>query len=325
MLNAAATADHQAATPQLAARQSGVHVANCVSISDPGRRREVNEDAVLALSDVALYAVADGTRGKDAAPIVCQAMKRTRSRLRRSMDEVAHAPDDDKARLGVRTYFQQTCEMAGRAIRHAANGSSRPGLASTLAAVTIGRHTSLVAHVGNSRVYLFRDGTLCCLTSDHTVAMQQLRQGLIDADEWRVSTDQRKLTQALGVTRKPQVEMTEVVLLPGDVLLLCTDGLSNVVAEERVAGALATGDLRLAARELVRLAFKAGAPDNLSMVLLDIARAPEVPRECDVDRTWRRLRTCPGKGKVVMATRPQTTRRRREAMLSTVAAAAITG
>ncbi len=251
---------------------SPMRIKRALAFSDVGLKMKVNEDAVLQAADVPLYAVADGTGGPEPADIALDVLRRRTPLLRERM---AHVVRDraSSSRLAIGRFFEEAFAEASAEIQARAERLGKGRMASTLIAATVVDQYAFVAHVGNSRAYLMRNHQLWRLTTDHTVAMAQYRRGDISAEEYKASPFKKTLTQALGTTPELDVEFAEVWLAPGDVLLLCSDGLTRVVTEERIANALAAGDLARASRELMQATQDAGAPDNVSLVLLDVESA----------------------------------------------------
>ena len=265
-----------------------MRVARAISVTDVGRRMKDNEDAVLKLPQAGLYAVADGTGGTEPAEIALATLRDRQAVLQQRRDEVVKQPST-ASRLSVGRFFEDVFARAGQAVAEAAERLARPRMATTLVAATIVDRFCYVAHVGNSRAYLFRNDELWALTSDHTVAVAQYRQGQISLEECRASPFQKTLTQAIGITPRLDVEFAEIWLAPGDVILLCSDGLHRLVPEDAIANALALDDLADGARSLVRQAQEAGAPDNVSVVLLHIEAEDASPTRSNVAATLREV------------------------------------
>jgi protein phosphatase len=245
-----------------------MRIVESVALTQLGTRRKVNEDALLDERSWPLFAVADGTGSGGAAEMAIEVVKKhgevIREHARRVRDDASTA-----SRLVIGQYFQRIFEDAGRQIQRASAGNGSR-LACTLVAATVLERFGYVAHVGDSRAYLFRKGELRCLTNDHTLAMMQLHRGEISQSEYLNSPFRHTLSQALGVTSDLNVDIAEIRLTPGDVLCLCSNGLHRVVGDEALRNALQEPDLPAVGRRMLSLAEDAKAPDNVTVLLLRV-------------------------------------------------------
>jgi protein phosphatase len=150
--------------------------------------------------------------------------------------------------------------------------SEYEGMATTVAAVLVDGEEANLAHVGDSRVYLFREAALEQLTSDHSWVNEQLQSGVISSDQARSHPLRNVVTRALGGKPDLQVDMQLHKLLPGDVLLLCSDGLTTMVPDEEIARVLRDSgdDVPKASQELVAAANAHGGEDNITVLLIRV-------------------------------------------------------
>ncbi len=147
------------------------------------------------------------------------------------------------------------------------------GMGATLTAAWIAGAKLSVAHVGDSRAYLLRGGTLLQLTRDHSLVAEQVRRGILTAAEAEESDMQSVLLRALGAQKEIEVDAEEHTLFPRDVLLLCSDGLTRVVTEPEIAGTLqAENEPLRAAEKLVELANERGGPDNITVLIVRLEK-----------------------------------------------------
>ncbi len=152
----------------------------------------------------------------------------------------------------------------------------RQGMGATLTAAWIDGPQLSVGHVGDSRVYLLRTGQLQQLTSDHSLVAEQVRRGLLTATEAEQSNLQSVLLRALGTQAQVEVDVEEVGLFPGDVLLLCSDGLTRMVTEPEIAGTLQAEPVpQRAAEKLVQLANESGGIDNVTVIVVSFRPEPK--------------------------------------------------
>jgi protein phosphatase len=144
------------------------------------------------------------------------------------------------------------------------------GMATTVVSVLVDGATVNLAHVGDSRIYLFRNGALTQLTSDHSWVNEQLQSGIISAEQARTHPLRNVVTRALGGRADLQVDMGSHEIEPGDTLLLCSDGLTTMVPDEHIARLLngADGDVEKAAEDLIAEANARGGEDNITVVVL---------------------------------------------------------
>jgi PPM family protein phosphatase len=222
------------------------------SATDIGRVRERNEDAVLVVPP--LFAVADGMGGHRGGEVASHVALDTMEEL----EAAAAGSLADRVRHANRAVWDR-----------AAGDDHLTGMGTTLTAVRLDGDTAILAHVGDSRAYLLRDGELRQLTTDHTLVERMLRSGEITEEEADVHPHKNVLTRALGTDQEVDVEELSVALQDGDRLLLCSDGLTGMVTEDQIQAILETGvEPQQAAERLVRAANRAGGVDNISVVVL---------------------------------------------------------
>ncbi len=231
--------------------------------SDTGRQRNANEDSYFARAPV--FAVADGMGGAQAGEVA--------SRLAaESFEEVARGEESPEA------YLRAIAKTANARIhRLAESDSSRSGMGTTLTAALVEDDEVGFAHVGDSRAYLFRDGELKLLTSDHSLVEELRRSGRLTSEQAEDHPQRSIITRALGPEREVEVDTMTYRARPGDVYLLCSDGLTTMLREERIADVLAKAPtLDEAVNQLVREANEAGGRDNITVVAfrLEEAEAP---------------------------------------------------
>ena len=163
-----------------------------------------------------------------------------------------------------------------RVFQSAEEHPERQGMGATLTTAWIDGAQLSVGHVGDSRVYLLRTGQLQQLTSDHSLVAEQVRRGLLTATEAEQSNLQSVLLRALGTQPQVEVDVEEVGLFPGDVLLLCSDGLTRMVTEPEIAGTLQAEPIpQRAAEKLVQLANESGGIDNVTVIVVSFRPEPK--------------------------------------------------
>ncbi len=243
-------------------------------LSDVGMKRDHNEDACLlcAPEDAELarrrgllFAVADGMGGVSGGEFASHLALQTI----------------------MQQYFGATNNTIPRALRAAVSEASRrifeeaeskpeyQGMGTTATTLLVMGEHAYIAHVGDSRVYLLRDGTVITqLTDDHSLVAEQVRDGYLSEEEARAHALKNLITRAVGTREAVEADLLALRLRQGDVILLCSDGLSGVVQDEVIAASMAIENLQGAARQLVGLALDGGGPDNITAVLVRITDAP---------------------------------------------------
>jgi protein phosphatase len=163
-------------------------------------------------------------------------------------------------------------KMANTAIHSASmNRPEQAGMGTTIVAVAFHGNRLTVAHVGDSRLYRYRQGTLQQITEDHSMVQELLRRGLITAEEARTSINRNLVTRALGVDPVVEVDVREETFQDGDLYLLCSDGLNDVLTDDEVAAILTEhrADLEMATKRMIEAVNGRGGPDNVSIVLIE--------------------------------------------------------
>lgn len=235
----------------------------------PGRRRASNEDAFCARPDLGLYIVADGMGGHVAGEIASRLAADTIEATVAAGD--ASPPDSRNCTLAERR-LQEGFERASHAIsQQTARNPRLRGMATTASAVLLSAGGSAIGHVGDSRVYLWRDELLQQLTHDHSWVAEQVTLGLLSAADARQHPWRNVVTRALSASDPPQVELSPLTLQNRDRLLISSDGLHGVINDERIGGVLgATTSLESTCQQLIDEANRAGGPDNITTLILEI-------------------------------------------------------
>jgi serine/threonine protein phosphatase PrpC len=240
--------------------------------SDVGQQRGNNEDSFQIVESLNLFVISDGMGG-EAHGEVASAMAVETVVKRCLSEEMGAGEASAKAQPG---WGEKTRKLFGAA--HLANKTifqsaeahpEQQGMGATLTAAWIDEEKLSVVHVGDSRVYLLRNGTLEQLTRDHSLVAEQVRRGLLTAAEAERSEMQSVLLRALGTQAEIDVDAEEHTLFPHDVLVLCSDGLSRMVTDPEIAGTLqAEPDAGKAADRLVELANENGGADNVTVIVV---------------------------------------------------------
>jgi len=234
--------------------------------TDTGRARNNNEDSVAIDEPSALIVLADGMGGYNAGEVASgMATAFIRTELGRWLQEAsANASDTD-----VRRAMDICVDNANRAIFNAANSNPQyAGMGTTLVVGVFRDGRLLMGHVGDSRGYRLRAGRLQQITHDHSLLQEQIDAGLITAEQAAFSANKNLVTRAVGVEDTVLLETHLHDLMPGDIYLLCSDGLSDMLDDESIAQLLQGCDsLEEAAGALIDAANDAGGKDNISVIL----------------------------------------------------------
>ena len=240
-----------------------LRVAEQAHRSDTGRQRTANEDSLYASAP--LFAVADGMGGAQAGEVA--------SRI--AADSFGPA---DRGAQPPEAYLRSIAELANERIHSLAqHDSSRSGMGTTLTAAMVEGDEVSLAHVGDSRAYLYRDGALKMLTSDHSLVEELRRQGRISEEQAADHPQRSIITRALGPESQVEIDTLSFSARPDDVVLLCSDGLTTMVKDDGIAAVLAESDsLDAAVRRLVETANQAGGRDNITVVAFRLEEAGAV-------------------------------------------------
>jgi protein phosphatase len=232
-----------------------LRVAEQYAVTDTGRQRRANEDALLARSP--LFVVADGMGGAQAGEVASRIAVES---FQRGLEDDAH-PERSLAAL-ARTANARIHELSHSNVEQA-------GMGTTLTAVYVGADEVAIAHVGDSRAYCLRDGHLLRLTHDHSLVDELMRQGRLTPEEAVEHPQRSVITRALGPEGTVDVDTSSFRARAGDVYLLCSDGLTTMLPEEEIlALLLANPTLHAAGEALITAANDAGGRDNITVVLL---------------------------------------------------------
>lgn len=252
-----------------------VRITSAVA-SHPGLRREENEDSYCVRPDLGLYLVADGMGGHAAGEVA--------SKL--AVDAIEAFVADTKTADVNRTWpfpfdpsisldanrLRAAFRLANRRIASAMDGNEAlRGMATTAAALLFGSEQPVIAHVGDSRVYVWRDQALRQLTDDHSWVSEQVRAGTLTEADARQHPWRNVVTRALSGGDDPEVDVAEFPVQAGDRLLICSDGLSSVVPKASLERIMAQpSGLGEACHALIAAANDAGGPDNITVAMLHI-------------------------------------------------------
>ena len=234
-----------------------------VAESDVGRVRRNNEDALAYDSGRGIAVLADGMGGLDAGEVA--------SRI--AVDRIMEVLGEGLAGEGSNPelLISQAVQAANLDICDRGR-ETRVDMGTTVVAWHLTAHGQcFIAHVGDSRAYRLRAGQLKRLTTDHSMVQQMIDDGILGEAEALTAPNRNVITRALGLNANVQVDVRSWVHMPGDLYLLCSDGLTDLIAEQEIKQLLeeSSADLAAAARDLVGRANEAGGHDNISVLLIN--------------------------------------------------------
>lgn len=260
-------------------------------VTDVGVVREHNEDSACMEPSKGFFIVADGmgghAAGEVASAMAVDTVKKTLEGARTEIEAFKKAPSD-AGRRGIVQLLQNAVLGAHQAVYQ--RGQAEPdkaGMGTTLDVVLVAGPEAFVAHVGDSRTYLVRDGKPSQITTDHTVAEVLVIEGKLTIEEAQVSPLRTILVNAIGVSADVGVEMAHVTLRKGDRLLLCSDGMHDYFpAEDEIAQRLSVDAPGKALAEMVELAKTRGGHDNITGVAVHVIDVGEnVPQQMEGEST----------------------------------------
>ena len=244
------------------------------AVTDVGRKRKGNEDSLFLNPEQKLFVVADGMGGHAAGEVASKVAVD-------SINEFVCLTSGDEEitwPFGLDENISYDGNRLKTAIRHAnrkvlettKEKSEYEGMATTVAAVLVDGDTANIGHVGDSRIYLFSEGAFTQLTSDHSWVNEQIQSGVISPDQARTHPLRNVVTRALGGKPDLQVDMQQHKAKAGDILLLCSDGLTTMIPDEDIVRVVreAGGEVEKAAQALVASANAKGGEDNITVLLI---------------------------------------------------------
>lgn len=240
--------------------------------TDKGQVRSLNEDFYACKPGLGLFIVCDGMGGEAAGEVASRLATETILGQFDGTEPQAAATTD-----GVECGFQQATRRLESAIRlsnqaiheHSKKNPERSGMGTTVVCAWIRDNLASLAHVGDSRAYLWRQRGFEQLTQDHSLVEEQVRAGLLTRDESQRAEDQNVLLRALDGEPELEVDLAELPLLPGDYLVLCSDGLTRMVDDDTVADTISRlREPQKICDSLVELANRNGGEDNITVVII---------------------------------------------------------
>lgn len=248
-------------------------ILEIVRLTDVGQKRDHNEDAVASDIEIGLVVLADGMGGYKAGEVASEiAVLTIIAELKEMMQDFPPGRmDGNNGMQAEARLVRQAVAKANEAIYNVSRSQPQcAGMGTTLVTALFTNDRVVVGHIGDSRMYRLRDGVLAQITEDHSLLQEQIRSGLITPEQARESHHKNLVTRALGIDPEVELELHEFAVQPGDLYLLCSDGLSDLVDDEEIQLVLSSlgANLELAAEQLVQMANDNGGKDNISVILV---------------------------------------------------------
>ena len=248
-----------------------------VSVTDPGMVRSHNEDSVASDITRGLVVLADGMGGYNAGEVASgMATTVIVTEMQNTLDQ--HVSFDVDLKTGqsqAQKLLRDHITKSNTSIYQASQTQPQySGMGTTLVVALFHDNKMTVAHIGDSRLYRIRGDELKQITKDHSLLQEQIDAGLITPEQAKLSANKNLVTKALGIDPVVEPEIHDYDTLPGDIYLLCSDGLCDMVSDEDICMALQTlgANLKLCAQQLVQMANDNGGRDNVSVILIKILR-----------------------------------------------------
>jgi protein phosphatase len=235
--------------------------------TDPGRKRRRNEDTHVV--EPPLFAVADGMGGAQAGELAS------------GLAAAAVKDETGAGRSGKDRVLDVIQEANRRVYQRSSEDAAVSGMGTTMTVALVEDSRIFFAHVGDSRAYVIRDGRLEQLTEDHSLVAELVRSGKLSPEEAETHPQRSVITRALGTDPDVDPDTFSVETAPGDLFMICSDGLTSMVDDETILAEIERHrhDLRAAAKALVRAANRRGGEDNITVVLFEITPAGEALEE----------------------------------------------
>jgi PPM family protein phosphatase len=252
-------------------------VLEIASATDPGMVRSHNEDSVAADAANGVVVLADGMGGYNAGEVASgMATTVIITEMQQVMTKVQPYEIDQKSgqQVAARMVREQILKANTSIYQAAQSQPQYAGMGTTLVVGLFYDNRILVAHLGDSRLYMMRDGRFSQVTRDHSLLQEQIDSGLITLEQAKHAQHKNLVTKALGIDPSVEPEIHEYPTKPGDLYLLCSDGLCDMVEDDDIALAVQAfgNNLKMATSHLVQMANDNGGRDNVSVILVRVLR-----------------------------------------------------
>lgn len=245
-----------------------------VSQTHPGRVRAHNEDSVSCEPSCGLAVLADGMGGYNAGEVASGiTVSVLTTEIKHSLQSEQLEEKSDEEEDTAVALLRDNVQKANASIYHAAQSQPQyAGMGTTVVAGLFYDNHVAVAHVGDSRMYRLRGETFEAITRDHSLLQEQIDSGMISKEDAKLSRNKNLVTRAVGIDAEVATEVHVYEVEVGDIYLLCSDGLNDMVSDEIIGGAVSAlrSNLKLAADQLIKMANDNGGRDNVSVILVKV-------------------------------------------------------
>jgi protein phosphatase len=232
--------------------------------TDPGLRRSCNEDTCLVQNESGYFLVADGIGGAAAGEIASALFAKTAAEI---FSSTGSRSSEESLQLVKNSFLTAN----SRILTDIAATPARAGMGCTAELLALHANGFVLGHIGDSRTYRLRQTILTQLTKDHSLVQQQIDQGLINQEQARNHPMKNVILRAVGIEEQLAIDIIQGQIFSGDLFLLCTDGLSDMVEDKQIQEVLLTEELLTdKAARLVDLANAAGGRDNVTVALIEV-------------------------------------------------------
>ncbi|MGI5863026.1 MAG: Stp1/IreP family PP2C-type Ser/Thr phosphatase [Myxococcales bacterium] len=247
-------------------------------LTDVGRKRSGNEDAFIVDEKRGIFIVADGMGGHNAGEVASAMAIQTVTRIVTEklsvLANLAENPTPENGQAAQRLIEHAIQKACAEIFRMAQSDAAKRGMGTTFVGMFCAGQKAVIGHVGDSRAYLLRQGQAHRLTEDHTLIAAQLKAGTITKEEAAKSPYRNVITRAVGIQESVQVDTLLVDLLPGDLFMLCSDGLHGYLQDEETALLLGAAPWDVLPKKLIDLANARGGKDNITSICVGIGGEP---------------------------------------------------
>ncbi len=251
---------------------TGGDKTSCWARTDLGLKREINEDAYLADSNINLFMVADGmgghAGGNIASKMSVDIIRRQVRAARKSGDLFSQDAVESESPAVLKLLEGSIKEASAKIFEKSNHQPELSGMGTTVTLVLTHGRRAYVAHVGDSRLYRLRNGEFEQITEDHSLVNEQVKAGFITTEEAQHSRFRNIITRSVGFESEVNADTNSLLMKPADIYLICSDGLTGMVEDDKIKKTIEEARLSQTPAKLVELANQAGGEDNVTVVVL---------------------------------------------------------
>lgn len=232
--------------------------------TDVGRKRQINQDSILVNARHNIYAVADGMGGHKGGEVASAMAVETLQEVL-AHEASTSSPVENRLEAAYRLANERIYERS-----HKTENKDLEGMGTTMVALYATQQKIFVSNVGDSRAYLFRNGKVWQITEDHSLVQEQIRAGLINPEKSEQMVGKNVITRSVGFDQQVKIDVVSRLYTKGDVFLLCSDGLTGMVSNAKIAKILASNPIDKVAQICIDEANSSGGLDNISCLVISL-------------------------------------------------------